>query len=271
MDAELVAFDVGQERRPVQLPGFDARLLDRVPDRQPLEQRLFGCDQIHTVDDLEDPQLIQREDNVLCHDGRFLGNVHDAQPRFVRLVQQKIQYCRGPVRLVGLLTEVGHWFFGAPYLLFLLGELVRETNDEAAVPLPLVGWEGQDASQVVPDVTVLFLAEVSHGVKSPVVHFAHDIKQEWVHVEVKRLVIQEEFRYVAQVLAVNLLFQSINLEHGQIAAAVDLVAGRMTLGRFQPSLEPPKLALAGEQVERKFAHVQNLQESGGTAELLGKR
>lgn len=52
----------------------------------------------------------------------------------------------------------------------LFAELVGEGDEHPPVALPLVRGEGQDARQVVPEVRVLLLAEVSHGVEPEAVH-----------------------------------------------------------------------------------------------------
>ena len=61
------------------------------------------------------------------------------------------------------MSQIGHGLLGAADLLLLLAQLVRKGDEEAAVALALVGWEGKDAREVVADVRVLLLAVVSHG------------------------------------------------------------------------------------------------------------
>ena len=56
------------------------------------------------------------------------------------------------------------------------------------------------------------------------VALAEDVEQKEVDVVVERLVVEEHFRQVAQVLAVGLLFLPVDLEHGDGAVTVDLVA-----------------------------------------------
>ena len=56
----------------------------------------------------------------------------------------------------------------------LFAELVGKSDEHSPVALPLVGRESQDARQVVPEVGVLLLAEVSHGVEPEVVPLEHE-------------------------------------------------------------------------------------------------
>ena len=53
----------------------------------------------------------------------------------------------------------------------------------------------------------------------------HDVEEEGLHVEVQCLVVEEELGHEAQALAVHLVQLSIHLEGGDLALAVDLVAG----------------------------------------------
>ena len=53
----------------------------------------------------------------------------------------------------------------------------------------------------------------------------HDVEEKRLNVEVERLVIKEELGHQAQALAVHLVQLSVDLEGGDLALAVDLVAG----------------------------------------------
>lgn len=53
---------------------------------------------------------------------------------------------------------------------YLLAELVGEGDEYPPVSLALVGREGEDAGQVVPEVRVLLLAEVPYRVEAKAVH-----------------------------------------------------------------------------------------------------
>ena len=77
------------------------------------------------------------------------------------------------------------------------------------------------------------------------VHLAHDVEEERVHVVIsaarimecssmqraransQSLVIEKQLGEVAKVLAVYLLLGAVDLEHGHGSVAVDLVAGRV--------------------------------------------
>ena len=70
-----------------------------------------------------------------------------------------------PLR-TSLLSQITHGFFGRSDLFFLLAEFVREGNEESSISLALMGGEGKDACQVVPNVRVFFLAVVSNWMVS---------------------------------------------------------------------------------------------------------
>lgn len=76
----------------------------------------------------------------------------------------------------------------------------------------LVCWQGQDARQVVVVLAVLLFAEVAHCVIAITVHFTKDVEQEWIHIIVECLVVQEQLAEQAEVLAVHLVGLAVNLE-----------------------------------------------------------
>jgi len=61
------------------------------------------------------------------------------------------------------------------------------------------------------------------NVGPPLVDLAQHVEQEEVHVEVQRLVVQEQLCQVGQVLAVGLLGLAVHLKHADVAVAVHLV------------------------------------------------
>ena len=97
-----------------------------------------------------------------------------------------------PVRAVGEVPEVRERFLRTAYFLLLARERVRELDDETAVALPLEGGEGQNARQVVSGQRTLFFREVANEMEPPEVDGADDVEEEWVDVEVQRLVVQED-------------------------------------------------------------------------------
>eukprot|EP00968_Pinguiococcus_pyrenoidosus_P023974 scaffold4148_cov240-Pinguiococcus_pyrenoidosus.AAC.4 len=114
------------------------------------------------------------------------------------------------------LTEIAQGLLGGSHFLLPLAELVAEGNDEAAVALPLVAREREDAREVVAQVGMLLLREVSHGMVPSVVKLAQDVEEERIDVVVERLVIQEQLREVAEVLAVFGLDHPIHLEDANL-------------------------------------------------------
>lgn len=62
---------------------------------------------------------------------------------------------------------------------------------------------------------------------SPAVAFRHDVEEERFDIVIQGLVIEEQLRKEAEILAVDLVLLAINLKHRYVAAAVDLIARRM--------------------------------------------
>mmetsp|Transcript_13304 Transcript_13304/g.30887 ORF Transcript_13304/g.30887 Transcript_13304/m.30887 type:complete len:203 (+) Transcript_13304:529-1137(+) len=116
--------------------------------------------------------------------------------------------------------------------------------------------EHHDARQVVIVRALLLLREVPNDVAAPLVDFGHHVEVEGVHVVVEGLVVQEELREVAQVLAPHLGFCAVDLEDGDVISPVDLVARRVSRAPF--SLVALELGLAFVEVERELANVQHV-------------
>lgn len=87
VNGKLVALDIGEKRRPVQLGRVDARFLDGILLRQFFEETLFGSNKVHAIDNFENPQLIQCVDNIFRNNRRALGNVHNTERIFIGLVE----------------------------------------------------------------------------------------------------------------------------------------------------------------------------------------
>ena len=87
-------------------------------------------------------------------------------------MEEEVDDRAGPVREVRFLTHVGDGLFGTANLLLLLAELIREGDDKAAVPLALMGGEGENTSKVVTDVGILLLAVVPDGMETAVIPLA---------------------------------------------------------------------------------------------------
>ena len=153
------------------------------------------------------------------------------------------------------MAEVGQGLLGGPEAAFFERELIGELNDELAIALALSEGHDQDAAEVVR--LVVFLArEVADHVVAHRIVLAKHVEVERVDVVVERLVVQEEFRYQAQVLAVGLLVLRINLEEGNLVVAVDLVSRRVP--HQAPLRVPHQLLLVDEEVQTELAYVQRL-------------
>lgn len=165
--------------------------------------------------------------------------------------------------------QAGHRAWAGAGLFLEAGELVAHADERLAVALALVGGKGEDAGEVVALLALLLLAEVPHHVRAALVALAEDVEEEEVDVVVERLVVEEELGEEAEVLAKDLFAVAVNLKHGDVAVAVDLVARR-----------PPQLGLghvvqellaALEEFERKLAHIQLLHSTWRRCCCLAKR
>mmetsp|Transcript_41598 Transcript_41598/g.106452 ORF Transcript_41598/g.106452 Transcript_41598/m.106452 type:complete len:349 (+) Transcript_41598:700-1746(+) len=172
------------------------------------------------------------------------------------MLLEDVQQHARPVAAVAHLPQVAQRPLRRAHAPLLFGELVREGDEEAAVALALVRRQREDARQVVLLLRGLLLGKVAHHVVPRGVVLREDVEQEGVHVVVERLVVQEELGEVAQVLAVHLLLAPVHLKHGDVAVAVDLVAGRVQ-HRVLAQVAHHHVALL-EEVERELAKVQLL-------------
>lgn len=63
--------------------------------------------------------------------------------------------------------------------------------------------------------------------------FGHDVEEEGLDVVVQRLRSKEEFREQTQVLAIDRVLATVNLEEGELLITIDFVARRMLGGTFE--------------------------------------
>mmetsp|Transcript_26858 Transcript_26858/g.46853 ORF Transcript_26858/g.46853 Transcript_26858/m.46853 type:complete len:210 (-) Transcript_26858:65-694(-) len=159
-----------------------------------------------------------------------------------------------PVGAVAQFAQVAQRLLGRAHLPLALRELVGEADKQLAIPLPLVGGEGEDAGQVVLLGGVLLLAEVPDEVRPLVVHLAQHVEQERVHVVVERLVVQEELGEQAQVLAVELVGLAVHLPQGEVLVAVDLAPRRVPPATLR--LVSPQRLPVPHVLQAKLADVQ---------------
>jgi len=175
------------------------------------------------------------------------------------VVLEHLDEGRGPVGAVRDEAHVGERLLRAPDLLLLDAQAVGEVDEEAPIPAPLVGREGEDAREVVPDVRVLLLREVPDRMEAVAVELALDVKEERLDVVEEGLVVEEELSEVAQVLAVDALVGAVHLEHGHVVLAVDLVPGRVAVD-LVVRVVVSEVGLGLEEVEGELAKVQALGE-----------
>lgn len=74
---------------------------------------------------------------------------------------------------------------------------------------------------------------------SVLINLAENVKEKWVYIEIERFVIQKQFGKQAQVLAVNLVFSSIDLPHTKSALSVYFFAN--WLSSYALALEDPHI------------------------------
>ena len=79
--------------------------------------------------------------------------------------------------------------------------------------LSLERGQGKDAGDIVVQVAVLLLAEVSHDVAAVTVRDSHNVKQEWLHIIVKGFVVQKGLGNQAEILTILFVLLPANLKY----------------------------------------------------------
>lgn len=98
---------------------------------------------------------------------------------------------------------------------------------------------------------------------SSLVTLTQHIEQEQVHVIEKGLVIQEELGQVAQVLTEQLLLFAVDLKHGDIGVAIDLIPwGMLNPAAFQVLQHLLSLLEEHKVVLTEVEHLQQIESLG---------
>jgi len=126
--------------------------------------------------------------------------------------KQNFQKSLSPPRDVESVAEVRKRLLRGAVPPFLERELIGELYDELAIAFSLAKGHDQDARQIVVHVP-FFSGEIPNQMIARSIMLAEDIKVEGVYVVMESLVIKEELRYQAKILAVGLLVLSINLKN----------------------------------------------------------
>lgn len=104
---------------------------------------------------------------------------------------------------------------------------LTEMDEEPPVALSLILRHCHYAGDVILLLAVFLLREVADQVTALAVILGQHIEQERFHVVVQGLVVEEQFRKEAQVLAVYFVRVAVHFEDGYVAAPVDLGGGRV--------------------------------------------
>ena len=83
----------------------------------------------------------------------------------------------------------------------------------ASSHLSLERGQGKDAGDIVVQVAVLLLAEVSHNVTAVAVRDGHHIEQERLHIIVEGFVVQKGLGNQAEILTILFVLLPANLKH----------------------------------------------------------
>ena len=83
----------------------------------------------------------------------------------------------------------------------------------ASSHLSLERGQGKDAGDIVVQVAVLLLAEVSHNVAAVAVRDGHHVKQERLHIIVEGFVVQKGLGNQAEILTILFVLLPANLKH----------------------------------------------------------
>mmetsp|Transcript_158 Transcript_158/g.437 ORF Transcript_158/g.437 Transcript_158/m.437 type:complete len:335 (+) Transcript_158:66-1070(+) len=204
---------------------------------------------------LEEVQGLERGDDVLGAEGSHVRKLLDGDGPLV--FRQDLKELARPVATVAHEPQVRKRSLGRAELLLALGELVGEPDHKLAVASSLVAGQREDARQVVVLLGNALLGEVANHVRALVVARADHVEEEGLHVVVESLVVQEELREQAQVLAEDALHARVYLVHRHFAVSVDLVARRVEALAPRPHVAL-QLALPGKVVEVVLAPVERV-------------
>lgn len=217
---------------------------------------LISADVRHGVGDLQDLYLLQSPlDILLCYPSP-LAHV-DQSVGLILVLPDKLHQSLGPPGEISLVAQVREGLFWSSNFLFDETKFVAERDEELAVPLALVEGKYEDAAEIV--LCFLYLREVAGQVILVILDFTENIEKENAHILVKILMVEEELRQKGQVLAVNGIFITIDLEYSYfvLLVPIDLVARRVVkrtcLGM------PPQLCLQGEETQTEIAYVETVQ------------
>ena len=83
----------------------------------------------------------------------------------------------------------------------------------ASSHLSLERGQGKDAGDIVVQVAVLLLAEVSHNVASVAVRDGHHVEQEGLHIIVEGFVVQKGLGNQAEILTILFVLLPANLKY----------------------------------------------------------
>ena len=83
----------------------------------------------------------------------------------------------------------------------------------ASCHLSLERGQGKDAGDIVVQVAVLLLAEVSHNVAAVAVRDGHYVKQEWLHIVVEGFVVQKGLGNQAEILTILFVLLPANFKY----------------------------------------------------------
>lgn len=165
-------------------------------------------DDVASFPELQDAERLQRPDDVLALDGGEVADVLHGDAAAV-ILQQLDQHMR-PIRAERKQSQIGERLFGRPDFSLQLRQLVREGDEQLSVSFPLIRRQRHNAREMVIVRRVLLFREVADEMAAALIAFAEDVKQKWLDVVIQRFVVEEEFRYQAQILTVYFAFLSID-------------------------------------------------------------
>lgn len=148
----------------------------------------------HSVDKFYHAHLLEGPLDILLSYGSLLYYVLEGE--ILPLVGTDIvhQSLRPPGQ-IRFPAQIGQWPLRSAHLILDDAQLVAEGDQELAIALALVERQCQNAGEVI--IGFFGLREVTRDVILVVLYFAQDVEQEYAHVPLQILVVQEQLRQEA--------------------------------------------------------------------------
>ena len=178
---------------------------------------------------LDKAYVLERADYIVGENSRLVRDLFDRDLTIVYVSRQIDQKLGLPIASVADQAQVGERLLGRAEFLFHARQQVAEVDEQTAVAFVHVGRQNENAREVIVHDRLLLLGEIADHLERArcLAILRQNVEQKRLHVVVERLVIEEELGEEAEVLTVDLVVLSVDLEETEPLLAVDLASGRM--------------------------------------------